>query len=63
MGTIIPEGERIRKAIKWISSYLNEEGEKKSINSLIEEASMRYNLSPKEEEFLLSFYQEERSKA
>jgi len=63
MGTIIPEGERIRKAIKWISSYLNEEGEKKSINSLIEEASMRYNLSPKEEEFLLSFYQEERFKA
>ena len=56
MATIQPKGERrIRQAIKWISSELLED-DRKTISILIEKAAMRFNLSPKEEEYLMSFY-------
>ena len=55
MGTIQPEGENVRQAIKWISENLKENQTQKPIK-LIEEAGGRFNLSPKDEEFLRSFY-------
>jgi hypothetical protein len=55
MPTIMPEGEKLRQAIKWISDCCQEE-EGASIPSLIEQAAMRFNLSPKEEDYLRSFY-------
>ena len=58
MATIQPKGEQIRMAIKWISSE-RQEDEKKGLSTLIQEASLRFNLSPKEEAFLVSFYKEE----
>jgi len=57
MATIIPEGEKIRQAVKWISCECQED-ESRKITLLIQEASMRFNLSPKEEEFLRCFYEE-----
>ena len=57
MATIQPKGEKTRKAVKWISAErLEDEG--KSIFLLIQEAALRFNLSPKEEGFLISFYKE-----
>jgi len=57
MATIQPKGEAIRQAVKWISSERLED-EKKGISLLIEKAAMKFNLSPKEEEFLVTFYKE-----
>jgi hypothetical protein len=57
MPTIIPEGERIRQAVKFISAEKRED-EKKPIRKLIQEASLKYNLSPKEEQDLVNFYRE-----
>ena len=57
MSTIQPKGESLRQAVKWISSGLLED-EKKAVFSLIQEAALKFNLSPKEEEFLVSFYSE-----
>ena len=57
MVTIQPKGEKVRQAVKWISSELQED-ETKSISKLIQEAAMRFNLSPFEEESLVSFYRE-----
>ena len=57
MATIVPKGENVRKALKWISDNRLED-EKKSISSLIQEAGLKYNLSPKEEMFLVNFYKE-----
>lgn len=57
MATIISKGERVRQAIKWISSERLED-EKKVISLIIEEGALRFNLSPKEEDFLHSFYRE-----
>jgi hypothetical protein len=57
MSTLQPRGEKMQKAIKWISESLQEDN-KRTIPNLVQEAGMRFNLSPKEEEFLISFYRE-----
>jgi hypothetical protein len=57
MATIMPEGEAIRKAVKWVSSELQEDPGK-SHQKLINEAVTRFDLSPKEAEFLTRFYNE-----
>ena len=61
MATIQPKGERVRQAIRWISSE-RQVDENKSIIPLIEEAVFRFNLSPKEEEFMRSFFQDGKDK-
>ena len=62
MGTIQPKGEKVRQAVKWISSELQED-EKKSITKLIQQAAVRFNLSPVEEQSLGSFYREKEGQA
>jgi hypothetical protein len=57
MATIQPKGEKLRQAVKWISEKRMED-ENAAIYRLIEQASMQFNLSPKEEDFLRSFYEE-----
>ena len=57
MSTIMPKGENLRQAVKWISSERSED-EHHAISGLIQEASLKFNLSPKEEEFLRRFFQE-----
>ena len=57
MATIQPKGEKIRQAVKWISAERLEH-ENKALSGLIREAANRFNLSPKEEEYLFSFYLE-----
>lgn len=58
MPTIVPQGEGIRQAVKWISAELVEDPGKR-IQTLIQEAARRFNLSPLEEEYLVSFYRSE----
>jgi hypothetical protein len=55
MTTVMPEGEAIRKAVKWISSEL-EEDPSRSVPKLVNEAVLRFDLSPKDAEFLTAFY-------
>jgi hypothetical protein len=50
-----PEGENVRKAVQWISDKQQYEGGG-PLATLIEEASGRFNLSPKDEEFLFRFF-------
>jgi hypothetical protein len=56
MAIIHPKGEKVKQAIKWISE--RKDGNT-SISTLIQEASTRFNLYPKEEEFLCIFYKED----
>lgn len=57
MATIMPKGDKLRQAVKWISD-MRTESETTAIPLLIEKAALRFNLSPKEQEFLESFYRE-----
>lgn len=59
MTTIQPEGEKVRQALKWIS-HERREDEMRDIAGLIGAASMRFNLSPKEEDFLINFYRDKK---
>jgi len=60
LATIIPKGESLKQAIKWISAE-RQEDETKNLSLLIQKAALRFNLSPKEEDFLCNFYKEEKS--
>ena len=48
------EGEEIRKAVKWVSDQRCFEPAK-DLNKIIDEACIKFNLSPKEAEFLQRF--------
>ena len=54
---IVPEGENVRKAVKWISDKRQYEAEDCGpISAMIEQAAKRFDLSPKDEEFLIRFF-------
>jgi hypothetical protein len=53
--TVIPEGENIQKAIKWISVNF-EEDQNQIISTLIDKAVFKFDLSPKDTEFLFGFF-------
>jgi hypothetical protein len=55
MTTVMPGGEAIHKAVKWISGELQEDANKSS-QKLINNVVLRFDLSPKEAEILTEFY-------
>ncbi len=55
--SILPEGEELRKAVTWISEERQTDPEA-SLAKLIQSASMEFDLSPKDAEFLAQFYKE-----
>ena len=58
MSTVQPQGEAIRKAVKWISEE-RQSGTSVKNSRLVEQAAVKFNLSPHEVEFLSKFVQEE----
>jgi hypothetical protein len=51
----MPEGEDLRKAVKWISQNLEDDPNKKLLR-LVEQATFRFDLSPKDAEYLINFF-------
>ncbi len=60
MPTAMPEKGAIRKAVQWVSK-MREEGAKASLAILIDQASVRFNLSPKDCDFLNRFFSEQQA--
>lgn len=58
--TIQPEGEDLRKAVRWISEQRQCEPEK-TLQQLADEACMVFDLSPKDALFLVKFIREEKA--
>jgi hypothetical protein len=54
MSSILPEGTSLRKAVQWISK-IREEGNA-PLPTLVDQACLRFNLSPKDAEFLSRFF-------
>ena len=50
-----PEGEELRRAVRWVSASLRESPDKQA-NRLVEEAIFKFDLSPKDGEYLLNFF-------
>ena len=51
------QGEDVRKAVKWISDERKHDPEQ-DINALVDKASAKFDLSPKDAEFLRRFVHE-----
>ena len=49
--TVQPKGEDLRKAVKWVSDKRKYE-QVENVKKLIDEACLKFNLSPKDAEFL-----------
>ena len=54
---ILPEGEDLRKAIRWISGKL-QENPCGQIMVLVNEAVFKFDISPKDARFLIDFFHE-----
>ncbi len=52
-----PHGEHLRKAIQWISDRRRERPDA-ALTSLLDEAGLRFDLTPQECEFLLRAFKE-----
>lgn len=57
MGTIMPQGELLRRAVTWIDAQRHETG--KAPAELIDTAAMRFNLGPKDVAFLTEFFKKQ----
>lgn len=55
MMQIMPKGENVRKAVKWISDNLKEDPDQ-SVKKLINDAVLRFDLSPGDSELVINFY-------
>ncbi|NTV15616.1 MAG: hypothetical protein HGA96_17090 [Desulfobulbaceae bacterium] len=49
--TVQPQGDKIRKAVRWISETLREHPEKSRVK-VVKEAEIRFDLTPRECTFL-----------
>ena len=57
MTTVQPAGEDLRKAVRWISEARQDESGKK-LSKLVEEACIKFDLTPMDAEFLLKTLKE-----
>lgn len=55
MPTIVPTGENLRRAVKWISEQRQERPDEK-LSKLVDEAALRFDLSPADQEFLIQTF-------
>ena len=50
--SIQPQGEDLRRAVKWVSEE-RKYNPQKDVSAIVQEACMKFDLSPKDEDFLL----------
>lgn len=50
---VMPEGDALRRALRWLDEHVKEEPNLER-SKLVGEAAVRFDLSPVEEEFLLT---------
>ena len=55
MHDTLPEGEDLRRAVRWVSAAL-QDSPGQAVQPLVREAIFKFDLSPKEAEFLIGFF-------
>ena len=57
MDDVSPQGANVRKAVQWISDKRQYEPDQSGpLATLIEKAAQRFDLSPKDQEFIFRFF-------
>jgi hypothetical protein len=59
MTSIQPEGESMRRAIRFVSEALSADPDR-SLSRLLEQATLRFDLDPRQADFLIEFYRKAR---
>jgi hypothetical protein len=59
MSSLLPEGEDLRRAVKWISAHLQENPDQ-PVNPLVQEAIFKFDLSPRDADFLIMFHRKKK---
>ena len=59
MSELIPDGDDVRRAVKWVSDHLREDPGRPAL-PLVQEAIFKFDLSPLDAEFLIGFFRERR---
>jgi hypothetical protein len=57
MSDLLPDGEDLRRAIKWVSGNL-QENPGQPVQPLVQQAIFKFDLSPRDAEFLIGFYRQ-----
>ncbi|HEY5974559.1 MAG TPA: hypothetical protein VIU41_07435 [Geobacteraceae bacterium] len=55
MHDLLPDGEDLRRAVKWVSGHL-QENPGQPVQSLVQQAVFKFDLSPRDADFLIGFY-------
>jgi len=57
MHDLLPDGDDVRRAVKWVSGHLLEDPGQ-PVGPLVREAIFTFDLSPLDAEFLIGFYRQ-----
>jgi hypothetical protein len=57
MHDLLPDGEDLRRAVKWISGTLQEDPDR-PVQPLVQSAIFKFDLSPRDAEFLIGFFRQ-----
>ncbi len=60
MHDMVPEGEDLRRAVKWVSRNHMEHPDR-PVRELVREAIFRFDLSPVDAEFLIGFFSQRKN--
>ena len=55
MHDMFPDGEDLRRAVKWVSETLMDNPDQ-AVKPLVQEAIFKFDLSPRDADFLIDFY-------
>jgi hypothetical protein len=55
MHDLLPDGDDVRRAVKWVSDHLQENPDQ-PVKPLVREAIFKFDLSPRDADFLIGFY-------
>lgn len=62
MHDLMPDGEDIRRAVKWVSSNLQDDPDR-PVRKLVHEAIFKFDLSPRDADFLIGFYSHQKDES
>lgn len=57
MSGLLPEGEDLRRAVRWVSEHLQEDPAQ-PLGKIVQEAVFKFDLSPRDADFLINFYRQ-----
>lgn len=55
MRDLLPEGDDVRRAVKWVSDSIQDNPDE-PVGRFVQEAIFKFDLSPKDSEFLIEFF-------